>query len=93
MKYTVKNTTQFRKDLKLAAKQGKDISLLKDIVGRIADGLPLDTKYRDHALTGNFKGCRECHITPDWLLIYEIYEEQLILYLTRTGSHSDLFQK
>ena len=54
-------------------------------------GLPLDEKYIDHKLIGNYQGCRECHITSDWLLIYEISEDELILYLTRTGTHSDLF--
>lgn len=54
-------------------------------------GETLPEKYRDHSLTGNFSGCRECHITPDWLLIYEISQQVLILYLTRTGTHSDLF--
>ena len=91
MKYTVKNSGQFKKDLKLMQKQGKDITLLADVVKMLADGIPLDEKYRDHPLSGNFAGCRECHITPDWLLIYEIQDDVLILYLTRTGSHSSLF--
>ena len=91
MKYTVKNSGQFKKDLKLMQKQGKDITLLADVVKMLADGIPLDEKYRDHPLSGNFSGCRECHITPDWLLIYEIQDDVLILYLTRTGSHSSLF--
>ena len=91
--YTVKNTSQFKKDLKLMQKQGKDISMLANVVKKLAAGEELDPKFRDHALTGNFLGCRECHIAPDWLLIYEISGEQLYLYLTRTGSHSSLFQK
>ena len=91
--YTVKNTSQFKKDLKLMQKQGKDISMLANVVKKLAAGEELDPKFRDHALTGNFLGCRECHIAPDLLLIYEISGEQLYLYLTRTGSHSSLFQK
>lgn len=70
-------------------RQGKDLSVLDDIVLRLAHGESLDPKYRDHELTGNYKGKRECHITPDWLLIYEQTENQLVLY--RTGSHSELF--
>ncbi len=57
----------------------------------LAEQKPLPPKYNDHALTGDYSGCRECHISPDWLLIYEIYEDELLLYLTRTGTHSDLF--
>ncbi len=57
----------------------------------MADGKPLETKYKDHSLVGNYRGCRECHITPDWLLIYKVYDNDLVLYLTRTGTHSDLF--
>ena len=65
--------------------------MLTDVVKKLADGEPLPQKNRDHALIGNYAGCRECHITPDWLLIYEIDHGELILYLTRTGTHSDLF--
>ena len=64
---------------------------LSDIINKLALGEPLPSKNRDHQLSGNYKGCRECHITPDWLLIYELDGEDLFLYLTRTGSHSDLF--
>lgn len=91
MKYIVKPTAKFQKDLKLMQKRGYQIDLLTDIIKILANGEKLDEKYLDHSLKGDFKGCRECHITPDWLLIYEIYEKQLILYLTRTGTHSDLF--
>ena len=91
--YTIKPTTQFKKDLKLAQKRGYDIQAITDVIKKLAAGETLPAKNRDHALTGNFKGCRECHITPDWLLIYEIAESALILYLTRTGTHSDLFGK
>ena len=70
---------------------GFDISLLTDIIKKLAAGDPLPEKNRDHQLSGDYAGCRECHITPDWLLIYEVDGDELILYLTRTGSHSDLF--
>ena len=72
-------------------KRGYDISLLEEIVNKLANGEELPERNRDHALTGNYKGCRECHIKPDWLLIYQIIDEELILFLTRTGTHSDLF--
>ena len=68
------------------------ISLITEIIKKLANGERLPEKNKDHALTGNFEGCRECHITPDWLLIYEVYDKELILYLTRTGTHSDLFR-
>ena len=89
--YAVKPTTRFQKDLKRVQKRGYDISLLTQVIKILASGQPLPEKNRDHALSGNFDGCRECHITPDWLLIYEISDENLILYLTRTGTHGDLF--
>ena len=89
--YAVKPTTRFQKDLKRVQKRGYDISLLTEVIKILASGRPLPEKNRDHALIGNFDGCRECHITPDWLLIYEISDENLILYLTRTGTHGDLF--
>lgn len=91
MKYKLKPTTKFQKDLKRVQRRGYDISLLTDIVKMLADGKTLPKMNRDHSLLGEYMGCRECHITPDWLLIYEIYENDLILYLTRTGTHSDLF--
>lgn len=90
-KYEIVQTGRFKKDLKLARKRGYDLSLLGAVVDTLAAGNELPEKYRDHSLSGNFAGCRECHITPDWLLIYEIANEELILYLTRTGTHSDLF--
>ena len=91
MKYRVKPTSRFQKDLKRIQKRGYDIDKIKDVVLTLAEGKTLDPKYSDHSLAGEYSGCRECHITPDWLLIYEIYEDELILYLTRTGTHSDLF--
>lgn len=88
---TIKPTTRFQKDVKRAQRRGYDMSLLADIIRKLASGEALPAKNRDHALSGNYAGCRECHITPDWLLIYEVEEQQLFLYLTRTGTHSDLF--
>ncbi len=93
MKYTIKPTSKFQKDLKRIQKRGYNLSLLSDIIKKLSNGESLPLKYRDHNLISNFGGCRECHITPGWLLIYEIYEKELYLYLTRTGSHSDLFSK
>ncbi len=90
-KYRIAGTSRFRKELKAILKRGYNIDLMGTVVNMLADGQELPAQYRDHALTGNYKGCRECHITPDWLLIYELAESELILYLTRTGSHSDLF--
>ena len=89
-KYTVKTTTQFKKDYKLAIKRGLKIDLLKAVVAALAMGETLPEKNRDHALTGNWVGHRECHILPDWLLIYRIEDDVLVLTLARTGSHSDL---
>lgn len=91
MKYHVRPTKKFQKDLKRVQRRGYDLFLLTEILKKLANGESLPEKNRDHLLTGNFSGCRECHITPDWLLVYEIYEEELLLYLTRTGTHSDLF--
>lgn len=85
------SSTQFKKDLKLAKKRGYDIDRLRDIVNLLASEKALDEKYRDHALTGNYRGFRECHIEPDWLLIYRVTDQELELFLFRTGTHSDLF--
>lgn len=92
-KLTVKFTTQFRKDYKLAMKRGLRIALLEEVVERLAMGEPLPEKNRDHALTGDWVGHRECHVQPDWLLIYRMEGDVLVLTLARTGSHSDLFGK
>ena len=89
--YTVKPTTRFKKDLKTAEKRNYPIPLLTEIIKKLANGETLDAKHNDHPLKGDYIGCRECHITPDWLLIYEISEKTLFLYLTRAGTHSDLF--
>ncbi len=93
IKYTVKTTSQFKKDYKLAMKRNLNISLLKEVVTLLSMGEKLPEKYRDHALTGNWVGHRECHISPDWLLIYRIENDILVLTLSRTGSHSDLLDK
>ena len=92
-KYTDKSTTQFKKDFNLAMKRGLKIELLEEVIAVLAMGETLAEKHKDHALTGNWAGHRECHILPDWLLIYRIEGEVLVLTLTRTGTHSDLFGK
>ena len=84
-------SNRFKKDLKLAIKRGYRIELLEEVVNQITAGKILDEKYRDHLLTGDYGGFRECHITSDWLLVYQIRENELILFLSRTGTHSDLF--
>ena len=91
MIYRIKPTSLFRKDLKKAQKRGYNMELLTEVIRLLASGEVLPEKNKDHALSGEYSGCRECHILPDWLLIYEIANEELILYLTRTGTHSDLF--
>ena len=90
-KYIIKPTTQFKKDFKLAMKRSMKIELLEEVVAMLAMGETLPDKHKDHALTGNWVGHRECHILPDWLLIYRIEDEVLVLTLARTGTHSDLF--
>ena len=92
MKYIIRPTSRFQRDLKRAAKRGYHTELLTAVIKKLADGVPLEQRYRDHALTGDYAGSRECHITPDWLLIYEIDGDTLLLYLIRTGTHSDLFK-
>ncbi len=89
--YTIKRTGQFKKDLKSIISRGYNLALMETVVNTLAAGKPLDVKHKDHDLTGNWKGYRECHILPDWLLIYQYDKDELILYLTRTGTHSDLF--
>ena len=84
-------SNQFKKDLKLARKRGCKIERLRDVVNTLANEQRLDEKYRDHGLTGIYNGFRECHIEPNWLLIYRINQEALELFLFRTGTHSDLF--
>lgn len=84
-------SNRFRKDLKLAIRRGYPMEQLEAVVDKLAAQEPLDERYRDHLLTGNFAGFRECHIAPDWLLVYQVRENELILFLSRTGTHSDLF--
>ncbi|MCH5162454.1 MAG: type II toxin-antitoxin system YafQ family toxin [Clostridiales bacterium] len=91
MKYIIKNTSQFKKDLKTAVKRGYDIEKLKTAVKILADGQALPKEYKDHELKGKYAGFRDCHIEPDWILIYKYSDNTLILYLNRTGTHSDLF--
>lgn len=92
-KYNIKYTKQFMKDYKKILKQDKDIRKLKEIVQMLSSGFKLDLKYRNHKLIGSrkYKNCYECHIEPDWLLVYKYIENELILLLIDTGSHSDLF--
>ena len=91
MSYNIQATHQYDKDVKLAKKRGLDIEKLIEVVCILASGETLPPKNRDHALTGNYAGHRECHISPDWLLIYKKDEEIKLISLIRTGSHSDLF--
>ncbi len=87
---TIKTTTQFEKDIKRMQRRNKDIKKLEQVVSLLAVGTMLTQNYRDHKLSGDFKNTRECHIEPDWLLIYQITSTHL--YLARTGTHSDLFR-
>ena len=92
-KYDVQYTSKFKKDFKRILKQGKDESKFLDVINVLANGQELEEKYRNHELTDSkhFKNCYECHIEPDWLLVYKIQDEQLVLLLFATGSHSHLF--
>ena len=92
MKYEVKFTTKFKKDIKLAKKQGRNTDKLLRIIEQLANGEPLEAKYRDHGLSGDYQGWRECHIEPDWLLVYKLLDDVLVLLLNRIGSHSELFR-
>lgn len=87
----IKSTNRFNRDLKLAARRGYNFSFLREVVDKLARQEALPEKNRDHALSGDYEGCRECHLAPDWLLIYKVSNSELILYLMRTGTHSDLF--
>jgi len=89
--FSIIPSNRFKKDLKTAKKRGFNLDLLNEIVETLAADKPLDKKHHDHPLTGNFTGFRECHIQPDWLLIYKIERNELLLMLLRTGTHSDLF--
>ncbi len=91
MRYEIVPSNQFKKDLKLAVKRGYDINKIKNVIEKLANAETLEAKYRDHLLTGDYGGFRECHIQPDWLLVYQIDNGRLVLFLARTGTHSDLF--
>ena len=93
MTYTVKMTSQFKKSYKLAVKRGLDISVLEEVVNKLKNDIALEEKFHDHQLTGSMKAFRECHIQPDWLLVYLKQESVLTLTLVDTGTHSDLFSK
>ncbi|MCD8110006.1 MAG: type II toxin-antitoxin system YafQ family toxin [Clostridiales bacterium] len=92
MKYEIKRTGKFKKDLKTIISRGYDMALLDEVVTALSDGEELDPKYKDHALSGKWIGYRECHILSDWLLVYRYANKELILYLTRTGTHEDIFR-
>ena len=92
MKLDIVITSSCQKDIKLAVKQGKNIDLLFEIVDQLSEGKKLEPKYKDHSLSGSYQGMRECHIEPDFLLIYGINHKRVILYLFRVGSHSELFK-
>lgn len=89
--YEIEVTNRFLKDLKLARKRNLDENKLNDIIKLLANGEPLPAKNRDHALVNDYKGCRECHISPNWLLVYSVEDVLKIITLIRTGTHSDLF--
>jgi mRNA interferase YafQ len=91
VKYVVKPTSQFKRDLKGAKKRGYNIDLITDVIKKLAQGEELPPENKEHQLSGKLAKYRECHITPDWLLMYEIDDIYLYLYLARTGTHSDLF--
>ena len=88
---TIRYEREFKKDYKRVVRRGYNIQFMETVIELLAKREPLLPKYKDHALTGDCRGCRECCITPDWLLIYQICDEELSLILTRTGTHSDLF--
>ena len=87
----LETTAQFRRDYKLMIKRGCKRELIESVLDKLLNGCPLDAARRDHALTGDYAGFRECHIQPDWLLIYKIERDRLVLVAQRTGTHSDLF--
>ena len=89
--YEIKTTTKFEKDLKLIKKRGYELRLLKEVIDILSKGEELSPKYKDHYLQGNYVGFKECHIKPDWLLVYKIDNNILVLTLSRIGTHTDLF--
>jgi mRNA interferase YafQ len=89
---TFSRTSQFKKDVRLHERRGKDLAELKTVIDLLIDGETLPSQYRDHPLRGNFAGSRDCHIEPDWLLIYTLTEDNSQVRFERTGTHSDLFR-
>lgn len=89
--FKVKTTKQFEKDFRLMVKQGRNTEKLKAVMKRLADEESLDMRYKDHKLIGNLEGHRECHIEPNWLLLYRIKQNERAIIFVRTGSHSDIF--
>ena len=87
---TIRRTSRFKRDVRRMQQRGKELDKLKQVLETLVEGEPLAARYRDHVLVGQYKGTRECHIEPDWLLIYELAETEIVLI--RTGSHSDLFR-
>ena len=92
MKYQIRPSSKFKRDLKKCKKSGLDLDELQSVIDTLANDISLPDKYHDHALKGTYSDCRECHINPDWLLIYKIDNGELILTLVETGSHSYLFK-
>ena len=91
--YKIVYTNRMKRDAKLMKKRGKDMNKLASVLSMLASGSPIPEQYRDHQLAGNLRDFRECHIEPDWLLMYQVYDDILILSATATGSHADLFGK
>ena len=89
----IKYTNKMKRDVKRVSKRGKDLSKLTSTLDLLAMGMPMPEKYHDHTLKGDLKGYRECHIEPDWLLVYQIIDDALILLASGTGTHSDLFDE
>lgn len=92
MIYKVKYSSKFKKNYKLAKKRGMDVKLLEEIIDKLRRRIPLEKRYKDHELQGRYKGFRECHIQPDWLLVYYVEDDVLVLTLVDTGTHADLFE-
>ena len=92
MKFNIVITNSCKKDIKRASKQGRNLDLLFEVVDQLSEGIKLDPKYKDHKLSGEYYGKRECHVEPDFLLVYQIVEQEVILILVRVGSHSELFK-
>lgn len=87
----IKRSSKFKKDYRIVQRRGYDIKLFEDVIEMLINQQPLPEKHRDHQLKGDYEGYRECHISPDWLIIYKVVDDRLFLLLARTGTHSDLF--